>query len=151
VDLNGDEQAVAAVVADVETNGLATQSFANLAIATTTTKAPTQAPTAAPTQAPTAKIVLDGDYDTVIGTDKEKFLRECTATVSSNGAREVGCVDVRPGSIVVDLNGDEQAVAAVVADVETNGLATQSFQKLAVAITTTKAVATKLRSSKSST
>ena len=47
------------------------------------------------------------------------------------------CVDVRPGSIVVDLSGEDQAVVAAVAEVETNGLATESFQTLVMVTTTT--------------
>ena len=103
------------------------------ATTTTTTAAPAVAPAAAPRK---VTIVLDGDYDTVVGTDKEKFLRECTTSVSSDGAREVECVDVRPGSIVVDLSGEDQAVVAAVAEVETNGLATESFQTLGMVTTT---------------
>ena len=44
----------------------------------------------------TDTIVLLGDYDTVVGTDKEKFLQECTASLSANGKVSVkGRVNLR--------------------------------------------------------
>ena len=79
----------------------------------------------------TNSIVLDGDYEQIVGSDKQKFLRECTSALSSNG-RDVECVDVRSGSIIVDVRGSKAALDAAVADVGTKGLNLPSFKKLSV-------------------
>ena len=77
----------------------------------------------------TQSIVLDGDYNQVVGQNKQAFLQECTTSLSS-GARAVQCVDVRPGSIIVDVRGEKDAVAAAVLQVKTTGLALPSFPKI---------------------
>jgi hypothetical protein len=50
--------------------------------------------------------------------------------LSSNGTRAVACVDVRPGSIVVDLEGDKHALTAAVHKTKIQGLSLPSFPKL---------------------
>ena len=78
----------------------------------------------------TVSIVLDGDFDDIIGSDKTQFLEECTDSLSSDGSVE--CVDVRRGSIIVDIRGSTAAVDAVVAEVESKGLDLPSFPVLSV-------------------
>jgi len=76
--------------------------------------------------------VLDGDYELIVFRFKADFLRECTQTLSSHGARDVKCVDVREGSIIVDVGASKAAVDAAVAEVVANGLDLPSFEKLTV-------------------
>ena len=77
-----------------------------------------------------ASIVFLGDFGQIIGAKRAKFLAECTDSVSSNGS--VKCVDVRPGSIILDLKGSRAAVDAAVAQMKTNGLDLPSFTALLV-------------------
>ena len=77
-------------------------------------------------------LVLDGNFNQIVGSDKKKFLQECTSTLSSNGPG-VECVDVRPGSIIVDVRGQKAALDGMATEIETNGLDLPSFQKLSVA------------------
>ena len=76
--------------------------------------------------------MLDGDYELIVFRFKADFLRECTQTLSSHGARDVKCVDAREGSIIVDVGGSKAAVDAAVAEVVANGLDLPSFGKLAL-------------------
>ena len=76
--------------------------------------------------------MLDGDFNVVVGQNKQAFLQECTTSLSS-GARAVQCVDVRPGSIIVDVSGKKDALAAAVLQVKSAGLALPSFPKIFVA------------------
>merc|ERR1712156_623744 len=83
-------------------------------------------------------VVLDGNYESVVGSEKKKFLEECSATLVSV------CVAVRPesgritrcptcnqsSSIVVTLEGTSQEVNADEADVKENGLTLDSFGTL---------------------
>ena len=80
----------------------------------------------------TKLIVLDGDYEAIVGSNKDLFLQECTSALAVI-ARGVQCVDVRPGSIIVEIRGSEDAVNAAEAKVETKGLDLPSFEKLSVA------------------
>ena len=73
--------------------------------------------------------MLDGDFNVVVGQNKQAFLQECTTSLSS-GARAVQCVDVRPGSIIVDVSGKKDALAAAVLQVKIAGLALPSFPKI---------------------
>ena len=75
-------------------------------------------------------VVLDGDYNETVGSNKQQFLQECTMLLSSKGTRAVECVDVRPGSIVVDLAGDKHAVTAAAYKTKIKGLSLPSFPKL---------------------
>ena len=75
-------------------------------------------------------IVLDGDYKKTIGSNKQQFLKECSLLLSSNGTRAVACVDVRPGSIIVDVEGKKHAVTAAVNKIKIEGLSLPSFPKL---------------------
>ena len=81
----------------------------------------------------TKSIVLEGDYNETVGPSTQKFLRECTTSLSSNGTRAVECVDVRPGSIIVDVRGKQDVVARVAHQINTLGLALPSFPRLFVA------------------
>lgn len=83
--------------------------------------------------------VFSGDYESVVGTEKDKFLEECTASISSQG---VTCVDVRPGSLVIDFSGQEGAVGTVVTSIASAGqLQLPSFTPVEYdrTMTTTKA------------
>jgi hypothetical protein len=53
----------------------------------------------------TNTVVFEGDFEDVVGTNKNKFLEECTILLSENGALDVECIDVRPGSIIVVVSG----------------------------------------------
>ena len=85
----------------------------------------------------TRSIRFDGNFEQVVGSDKTKFLQECTTKLSAND-RDVECVDVRPGSVVVDIRGSSDALDAVVSEVETKGLALPSFANLRFIPATTK-------------
>ena len=74
-------------------------------------------------------IVLEGDFKQIVGADTTKFLEECTRKLSSDG-RDVKCVAVRPGSIVVDIRGSTDALDAAVSEVKNAGLKLPSFSKL---------------------
>jgi len=76
-------------------------------------------------------LVLAGIFSEVVGDNKDSFLQECTADMSDNGATDVECVDVRQGSILVDVGGsDPDAVKAAVTNVRQNGLDLPSFESL---------------------
>jgi len=80
----------------------------------------------------TRDIALDGDYDIVIGSNKDSFLQECSESLSP-----VSCVDVAKGSIIVTIQGSESEVNEAISDVEQNGLSLQSFGTLQAQISTT--------------
>ena len=86
--------------------------------------------------------MFPGDYDQVVGTNKAKFLEECTTELSGKVTGNVECTDVRKGSIVVDVSGPKDAVTQAVQDVQTNGLDLPSFTALPKAQTTTAAPTT---------
>lgn len=73
-------------------------------------------------------VVFQGDYEQVVGSDKSAFLQQCTVSLSQNG--NVECVDVRPGSIIVELQGFVDATNAAVDQVETIGLNLRNFPPL---------------------
>ena len=85
----------------------------------------------APRRLVTRSIVLDGKFEDLItgASMYMTFLRECTDSLSSGG-RTVECVDLRPGSIVVDIRGTESAVEAAVLEVAIIGLNLPSFPRL---------------------
>lgn len=86
----------------------------------------------------TRAIVLDGDFEEIVGSNPTQFLQECTRKLSSDD-RDVECVDVRPGSIIVDIRGSTEALDAAVLEVETVGLDLPNFSKLELVETTSKA------------
>ena len=96
------------------------------------TKAPVATSIPAKNGKTTRSLVLDGDYDFVVARFKDQFLRECTQKLSHNGARDVKCIDARPGPIIVDVSGSKRAVDAVIAEVTANGLDLPSFTKLSI-------------------
>lgn len=65
---------------------------------------------------------LSGDYDEVVGENKEQFLKEC-----SNQYPNVECYDVVPGSIIVTLGGKKADVEAAVTLIEDEGMDLPSF------------------------
>lgn len=105
---------------------------------TNTIAAPTEVTTPATTSTTitTTTIAFAGNYDDVVGNDKEQFLQECTTLLSSSGNGDVECINVRPGSIIVDVRGPETTLAAAMADVESNGLDMPSFPMLTTIQTT---------------
>ena len=74
--------------------------------------------------------MLTGDYNQVVGNNKTKFLQECTSALSLNGARDVECYDVRPGSIILELHGSSFALTAAEDAVTADGLKLPSFPVL---------------------
>jgi len=78
----------------------------------------------------TVSLMFPGDFATVVGDKKELFLNECTADLSDNGALDVKCSRVRPGSIIVDVSGSGDAVDSAVAQATSNGLDLASFESL---------------------
>ena len=87
-----------------------------------------------PSRMITRSIVLDGKFEEIITGARMylKFLQECTRSLSSGG-RTVECVDLRPGSIIVDLRGSEDAVDSAVLEVAIIGLNLPSFPRLRAA------------------
>jgi len=67
--------------------------------------------------------VLKGNYDDVIANEEAKtnFLDDCTAKLSSNNTSDLACVDVRPGSIIVQIEGEENALDELVKQVTDSG------------------------------
>ena len=81
----------------------------------------------------TRSVTFVGIFALIVGDQKAKFLKECTETLSSNG-REVECIDVRSGSIIVDLRGLKDALDSVEAEIfAANGLDLPSFERLLLA------------------
>lgn len=76
-------------------------------------------------------VVMDGNFEEIISSGAAKFLEECTSTLSSFGSN-VECVDVRPGSIIVDVQGPRAALDDVVVNLEADGLNLPSFELLLV-------------------
>jgi len=64
----------------------------------------------------TATVTFEGDYSTIVGSRRDEFLRECTIACDP-----VECVDVRAGSIIVTLSGEQSEVANAVQAVADNG------------------------------
>lgn len=74
-------------------------------------------------------LALDGNFEQIIGAETLTFLEECTSKLSVYG-NSVECIDVRPGSILVDVRGTRAALYDVMTEVEYNGLDLPSFEKL---------------------
>ena len=83
-----------------------------------------------------ATLVLGGSFKDVIGEgeeNKKKFLTACTQKLSKGNTRDLACVDVRPGSILVDVEGATQALVALKKEVQTNkAFVVPGFPKLTV-------------------
>eukprot|EP00931_Biecheleriopsis_adriatica_P096025 TRINITY_DN6966_c0_g2_i1.p1 TRINITY_DN6966_c0_g2~~TRINITY_DN6966_c0_g2_i1.p1 ORF type:complete len:231 (-),score=63.07 TRINITY_DN6966_c0_g2_i1:35-727(-) len=76
----------------------------------------------------TLEAVIEGDYDAVVGNDKTLFLQECSTKLNP-----VKCLNVRPGSIVVDLSASNSKEAEAAEEgLEDNGLELPSFGNLTV-------------------
>merc|ERR1719506_306130 len=73
-----------------------------------------------------AEITMSGDYDTVVGSNKEIFLSQCSDTLSP-----AQCIDVKQGSIMVVVMGTEADVQTAVSSVESSGLDLADFEPLA--------------------
>ena len=73
--------------------------------------------------------MLEGNFDQVVGSDTLKFLQECTSMMSLSH-RNLECVDVRSGSIVLDMLGQKAALDVVMTDIMDNGLKLPSYPKL---------------------
>eukprot|EP00494_Astrolonche_serrata_P022555 UN22812 len=72
-------------------------------------------------------IVFDGDYETVVGRNKAIFLKECSLQF-----KPVRCFDVKPGSIIVTLEGTEEEVALAADTALNHGLHLPSFETLQI-------------------
>ena len=81
--------------------------------------------------------------------NKQEFLTECTHKLSNDNTRDLVCVDVRPGSIIVDIEGTPEALVAMEKEVQTEAvfqlygfpeLTVEHFQveRLAISQSTTK-------------
>ena len=84
-----------------------------------------------------ATVVLAGNFDEVVGKNKGKFLVECTKKLSNNGALDIECYDVRPGSIILELQGSPSAVQSAASDVQAAGIDLPGFPPLKAVPTTT--------------
>ena len=82
---------------------------------------------------PTISLTFDGNFAEVVGADKSKFLGECTVRLSLSGST-LECVDARPGSVIVDVQGSKDALDAAEAEVEANGLDLPSFTSLVAGV-----------------
>ena len=83
-----------------------------------------------------ATLVLGGNFKDVIGEgaeNKKKFLTACTDKLSNGNTRDLACVNVRPGSIVVDVEGATEALVAMKKEVQTDkAFELAGFPKLTV-------------------
>ena len=79
--------------------------------------------------------MLDGDFEEIVGSNPTQFLQECTHKLSSDG-RDVECVNVRSGSIIVDIRGSTEALDVAVSEMESVGLDLPNFSKLQLVETT---------------
>lgn len=83
-----------------------------------------------------ATLVLGGKFNEVVGSgveNKRKFLTECTRKLSNNNARSVECIDVRPGSVIVVIGGELDAVVEAVQSVQSAGsLELDGYEKMKV-------------------
>eukprot|EP00440_Ansanella_granifera_P040025 gb/GFBE01043412.1/.p1 GENE.gb/GFBE01043412.1/~~gb/GFBE01043412.1/.p1 ORF type:complete len:883 (+),score=182.92 gb/GFBE01043412.1/:1-2649(+) len=74
-------------------------------------------------------VMLMGDYDTMIGDDKEKFLSQCSALLET----AANCVDVQPGSILLTLGAKSQALLdEAIAFIRERGLNMDNFKNFTV-------------------
>lgn len=67
-------------------------------------------------------VTLPGNYDEVVGDDKEGFLRQCT-----DEYKPVVCLDVKSGSIIITLGGTEEEVLNTKTSMENDGIELESF------------------------
>ena len=68
------------------------------------------------------KLTLRGDFNKVVGKgekNKQKFLVVCSRKISNNYTRNLECTDVRPGSIIVDIEGEPERLKDVVQELKT--------------------------------
>lgn len=80
----------------------------------------------------TQNLTFTGDYATVVGSNKKRFLEECTAALG-----EVACIDVHAGSIIVALQGSPSALTSAMVQLQASGLDLPSFSSLALGMTET--------------
>ena len=73
----------------------------------------------------TITIKFDGNYETVVGKSKDRFLTQCSISMAP-----VTCVDARPGSILVDVQGKQKDLTPAVSHVASKGLALDGFPSL---------------------
>ena len=80
--------------------------------------------------------MLGGNFKDVIGEgdeNKQKFLTECSRELSNGNTRDLECVDVRPGSIIVDIEGAPEDLVAMEEEVQTEkAFVLDGFPELAV-------------------
>lgn len=65
---------------------------------------------------------MPGNYDEVVGDNKDQFLKEC-----SDQYKPVVCIDVRSGSIIITLGGDEADVEATKTSMKADGVELAGF------------------------
>eukprot|EP00930_Biecheleria_cincta_P029585 TRINITY_DN20557_c0_g1_i1.p1 TRINITY_DN20557_c0_g1~~TRINITY_DN20557_c0_g1_i1.p1 ORF type:complete len:1053 (-),score=214.33 TRINITY_DN20557_c0_g1_i1:75-3233(-) len=96
---------------------------------TTGEQTATQATTTLQPSAPRAKLIIEGDYATVV-TNKASFLEECSVTMAP-----ATCVDVYAGSIVVVVAATEQeTLDTSVAKVAAQGMVLPSIGSFSVTV-----------------
>eukprot|EP00930_Biecheleria_cincta_P099756 TRINITY_DN9136_c1_g1_i1.p1 TRINITY_DN9136_c1_g1~~TRINITY_DN9136_c1_g1_i1.p1 ORF type:complete len:417 (-),score=69.20 TRINITY_DN9136_c1_g1_i1:94-1344(-) len=83
----------------------------------------------------TRSLVFAGDYATVVGSEKTRFLEECSASLA--GAT---CIDVRAGSIIVTVQGLPSELVIVTSQLQASGLDLPSFASLSLDMTETVTV-----------
>ena len=69
---------------------------------------------------------MNGDYDTIVGDDKQLFMNEWDAKYSTT------IIDVRSGSIIVEHSGSQADIDSVTDDVTQNGVTLPSFGTLSI-------------------
>jgi len=88
-------------------------------------------------------LTLQGNFSEVIGegeANKQKFLTACTLKLSNNNTRDLRCVNVRPGSIIVDIEGAPEKLIKVTRELKTGksfvvkGYAAMPVKKLDVVL-----------------
>ena len=68
------------------------------------------------------RLTLRGDFNEVVDKgekNKQKFLVACTRKISNDYTRDLECTDVRPGSIIVDIEGEPERLKDVVQELKT--------------------------------
>lgn len=86
--------------------------------------------TTAETMLATQSLVFAGDYATVVGSAKTRFLDECTAALTG-----AACIDVHAGSIIVTLQGLPSALTIALTQLQASGIDLPSFASLSLEIT----------------
>jgi len=96
----------------------------------TSTYLSTTLSTTTETMLATQSLVFAGDYATVVGSAKTRFLDECTAALTG-----AACIDVHAGSIIVTLQGLPSALTIALTQLQASGVDLPSFASLSLEMT----------------